>query len=240
MVVRARLVVICAAMAGVIGLLVARVVLEICHLSRANVVLGAIDTAGGSVSLGTAGLFTFGSHANLTAAVNIGVAVTIWLAIGSAVTWSTNASAWAGLTAERGPRRAHRTNVGARRRAPRVSRVLFLAVTVLGALETTALTATYLLYSRHYVSTENANVDGDKIAINAPATGAVMDWAIDEGSDVQAHQIVGRIQPVGGSERPERTVRAPSNGTVAVNDVVNGSFVTAGTELATAYDQLAA
>jgi multidrug resistance efflux pump len=31
-------------------------------------------------------------------------------------------------------------------------------------------------------------------------------------------------------------VRAPGKGTVAVNDVVNGSFVVAGTELATAYD----
>jgi hypothetical protein len=36
--------------------------------------------------------------------------------------------------------------------------------------------------TRHYVSTDNAQVDGDQIMINGPATGLVTDWSIGEGS----------------------------------------------------------
>jgi multidrug resistance efflux pump len=41
---------------------------------------------------------------------------------------------------------------------------------------------------------------------------------------------------VGGGGQPERTIRSPGRGTVAMTSVVDGVYVTVGTELATAYD----
>ncbi|MBV9312434.1 MAG: HlyD family efflux transporter periplasmic adaptor subunit [Pseudonocardia sp.] len=103
-------------------------------------------------------------------------------------------------------------------------------------LEAAGFAGTYFLYTRHYVSTDNAQVDGDRISINAPATGSVVAWSIDQGSTVRAREVVGRIRPTGGGPQPEQVIRAPGAGTIAVNEVVNGSYVTQGTELATAYD----
>jgi len=239
-------VVVVGVMAGTVGLLSVRLTLQLCHPSRAKVLLTLIDAVADWVSFGTAGLFSIRSHSNVSVAVNAGVAIAIWVAFGAVILRLISTKD--GGVVERirwSPRRA---SVGAdtvgsvpmpvvgRRRVPPISRALFTAVTVLGVLESATLSGTYLLYSRHYVSTDNAKVDGDKIVINAPVTGAVRDWAIDEGSNIRARQVIGRIQSVGGIERPQRTVLAPGNGTVAVNDVVNGAFVTAGTELATAYD----
>jgi multidrug resistance efflux pump len=48
--------------------------------------------------------------------------------------------------------------------------------------------------------------------------------------------VVGRIQILNSFAQPQMTIKSPGNGTVAVNNVVNGAYVTSGTELATAYD----
>jgi multidrug resistance efflux pump len=123
-----------------------------------------------------------------------------------------------------------------RRRVPLASKVLFALVAVAMLVEVTAFGGNYLLVGRHYISTDNASVDGDKIGINAPTTGVVSEWQIDQGSALRAREVVGRIRPVGAGARPARPVFAPGDGTVVVNDVVDGSYVQAGTELATAYD----
>jgi multidrug resistance efflux pump len=119
---------------------------------------------------------------------------------------------------------------------PTASKVIFFTVSVLTVAETAGFAGTYLLYSRHYVYTDNATVDGDRIDINAPTTGAVVDWSLNQGSTVRPNQVVGRIRRVGGGGQPERTIRSPGRGTVAVTSVVDGVYVTEGTELATAYD----
>ncbi|MDT7674215.1 MAG: hypothetical protein QOD82_2117, partial [Pseudonocardiales bacterium] len=87
-----------------------------------------------------------------------------------------------------------------------------------------------------YVSTDNAQVDGDKIDINAPTTGTLTRWTISKGSTLRANQIVGRVKILNSFAEPQRAIRSPGNGTVAVSNVVEGQYVTAGTELATAYD----
>ncbi|WP_211241276.1 HlyD family secretion protein [Pseudonocardia spinosispora] len=92
----------------------------------------------------------------------------------------------------------------------------------------------YFLYSSKFVTTDNAQVDGDKIDFNAPATGTLTNWTISQGSSVETNQIVGRIRI--NSNGVQQTIKSPGNGTVAVNNVVNGQYVNAGTELATAYD----
>jgi multidrug resistance efflux pump len=124
----------------------------------------------------------------------------------------------------------------ARRPLPKTSRNLFILVAVLAFLESAAFGGNYLLNTRHYVSTDNAQVDGDQIQINAPASGTVTRWSIDQGQSVERNQVVGRIRSVGGGPQVERPVRAPGSGMVAVNDVTDGSYVNAGAELATAYD----
>jgi multidrug resistance efflux pump len=92
----------------------------------------------------------------------------------------------------------------------------------------------YWAYANQFVSTDNAQVDGDQIAINAPAAGTITDWSIDTGSKVTTNEAVGRVKIL--STGPQQVVRSPGTGTVAVNNVVNGVYVQGGTNLATAYD----
>jgi multidrug resistance efflux pump len=124
----------------------------------------------------------------------------------------------------------------ARRPLPKVSRNLFVLVAVLAFLESAAFGGTYFLNTRYYVSTDNAQVDGDQIQINAPASGTVTRWSIAQGQTVTRNQVLGRIQLVGSGPQVEQPVRSPGAGMVAVDDVTDGSYVTAGAELATAYN----
>jgi multidrug efflux pump subunit AcrA (membrane-fusion protein) len=203
------------------------VVLLLAHgaLAAKGIAFRPLDAVARTLSLGTRGLFAW-------PAVNSGVAALVWLGIAAVV---------AGLTRRTTRARPHRPASPAstgKPATPRASRVLFIAVGVLTVLETAALASSYFLYSSHYVTTDNAQVDGDKIDINAPVSGAVSDWAIRSGSVVEPNQVVGRIRMLGSGGEPERPVKVPgvSTGTVAADDVVDGSYVTAGTELATAYD----
>jgi multidrug resistance efflux pump len=92
----------------------------------------------------------------------------------------------------------------------------------------------YLHHADQFVATDNAQVDGLPIQINAPTTGTVVDWDIDQGSQVHTGEIIGRIQIL--SNGPQRPVKAPADGTVAVSTALVGTYVTAGANLATAYD----
>lgn len=89
-------------------------------------------------------------------------------------------------------------------------------------------------HSREYVSTDNAQIDGDQIRINAPASGRLVDWRARQGDHVVRGEVVGRIQLDGSGGQPEKPVRAPETGTVAQADAVEGQWVSAGTTLATA------
>jgi multidrug resistance efflux pump len=120
-----------------------------------------------------------------------------------------------------------------RRRSNRIALLLIACLAVVAAL---GFGCTYVLYSSKFVSTDNAQVDGDRIDINAPATGTLTDWRVEEGTSVRTNQVVGRIKIMGGMAQPRLSIKAPGNGTVAANSAVEGEYVTAGTELATAYD----
>jgi multidrug resistance efflux pump len=93
----------------------------------------------------------------------------------------------------------------------------------------------YWQYTSQFVSTDNAEVDGDKIDINAPDTGTVSDWILTQGSTVTTNEVVGRIR-IGTTNGAQQVIRAPGNGTVAVFSVVNGTYVNSGATLATAYN----
>jgi multidrug resistance efflux pump len=123
-----------------------------------------------------------------------------------------------------------------KKRLKKPAKAALIVIAVVSLLEILAFSGTYLLYSRHYVTTDNAQVDGDQIHIIAPTTGTVTDWSIRGGSTVRKNQIVGRIQHVGSGAQPKRTVRSPGTGTIAISTEVEGQYITAGTTLATAYD----
>jgi multidrug resistance efflux pump len=94
----------------------------------------------------------------------------------------------------------------------------------------------YFVNASQYVTTDNAQVDGHAIQINAPATGTLIGWQATQGSQVRDHQAVGRIEMQGSGAQPQTIIRAPGDGTVAQENAYEGQWVTAGQNLATAYD----
>jgi ABC transporter DrrB family efflux protein len=127
-----------------------------------------------------------------------------------------------------------------RRRAgelPRAGVLALRAVPVAVLLVSATLTAAYFVDAQRYVRTDDATIDGDRIPITAPANGTLVGWDATHGSDLRKGQAIGRIElAVGGSVRPQRVLRAPADGTVVWDNVVAGAYVSAGTELAVAYD----
>jgi multidrug resistance efflux pump len=122
----------------------------------------------------------------------------------------------------------------AKKKMSRARRMAILIAVVVVVLIAAGGGGAYLVYSSQFVTTDNAQVDGDKVAINAPSTGTLTGWEITQGTAVHTDQVVGRIQILGTG--PQHTIKSPGTGTVAVNDAVEGQYVTAGTELATAYN----
>jgi multidrug resistance efflux pump len=104
-------------------------------------------------------------------------------------------------------------------------------------LQAGAVGAVYLRYSGPYVTTSNAQVDGNQVRITAPADGTLIKWDIGEGSLVSSGQAVGRIRQNGsGFSQPEMIIRSPGRGRVAVDIVQQGQWVTRGTTLALAFE----
>jgi len=113
------------------------------------------------------------------------------------------------------------------------------ALTVIGVvavLMALGLVYNYVIEGRKYVTTDNAQIDGDQITVNAPASGTLTDWTATQGTQLTKDRLVGRIKIQGGFVQPQQPIRAPGDGTVVVDDGVEGAFVTAGTPLAIAYD----
>jgi len=63
-----------------------------------------------------------------------------------------------------------------------------------------------------------------------------MNWTVTNGTVVHTNQVLGWIKGVGGGGQAQHSIKSPGNGTVAINNAVNGEVVSAGTELATAYN----
>lgn len=123
-----------------------------------------------------------------------------------------------------------------RRKLKRSTRISLVVILIVAVIAGVGFTVSYFLNARNYVSTDNAQVDGDKVMINAPTSGWLEDWRISQGSEVHKGQVVGRIKINNGFAQPLMSIRAPTDGTVAVDNGVVGTYVTAGTQLATAYN----
>ncbi|MHC1562059.1 HlyD family secretion protein [Actinomycetospora sp. C-140] len=119
------------------------------------------------------------------------------------------------------------------KRSTRIALIVIAAVAVLAAI---AFLVNYLAVSSRIVSTDNAQIDGTQIPIVAPASGTLVDWSATQGTVLRRDEAVGRVQLQGAFVQPQLTIRAPAAGTVATDDTTEGAFVTAGTQLAVAYD----
>jgi multidrug resistance efflux pump len=146
------------------------------------------------------------------------------------------ASGGAGSTATAAPAAPASPPPAGKRTLKRSTRIGVLVIVVLALIAAGAFTASYVLDARHYVSTDNAQIDGDKIAVNAPASGTLIDWRATQGAELHANQVVGRIKVNGGFVQPQQSIKSPADATVAVDNGVEGAFVTAGTQLAVGYD----
>src|SRR6476620_11611217 len=124
----------------------------------------------------------------------------------------------------------------ARRKMRRGTRIALLVVLVVAVLIAAGITASYFINARNYVTTDNAQIDGDKISINAPSSGTLIDWHATQGTEVHKDEVVGRIKIQGGFVQPQQSIRAPGDATVVVDNGVEGAFVAAGTQLAVAYN----
>lgn len=116
------------------------------------------------------------------------------------------------------------------------TRKALIVIGIVAALMALGLVYNYVIEGRKYVSTDNAQIDGEQISVNAPNSGTLTDWTATQGTQLRKDRLVGRIQIQGGFVQPQQPIRAPGNGTVVVDDGVEGAFVTAGTPLAIAYD----
>ncbi len=123
-----------------------------------------------------------------------------------------------------------------RRPLKRATKIRLLVILVIAVLAAAAFGVYYIFNTSNYVTTDNAQIDGNQISINAPATGTLIDWRGQQGTELHKNAPVGRIEIQSGYVQPQLVIRSPADGTVAVDNGVEGSFVTAGTQLAIAYD----
>jgi multidrug resistance efflux pump len=124
----------------------------------------------------------------------------------------------------------------AKRKMKRSTRIGLAVILVLALLAGAAFVAYYILDTRNYVTTDNAQIDGNQITVNAPTSGTLIDWRGQQGAQLRKDASVGRVQMQGGFVQPQMVIRAPADGVVAVDNGVEGAYVTAGTQLAVAYD----
>ncbi|MHC1557530.1 efflux RND transporter periplasmic adaptor subunit [Actinomycetospora sp. C-140] len=123
-----------------------------------------------------------------------------------------------------------------RRPMSRRTRIALAVILLIAVLAAIGFTLSYFLDARQYVSTDNAQVDGTQIPIVAPTSGTLIGWTGTQGAVLRPEQVVGRVEIDGGYVRPQRPIRAPAAGTVATSDTTEGAYVTAGQQLAIAYD----
>jgi multidrug resistance efflux pump len=90
----------------------------------------------------------------------------------------------------------------------------------------------YYNQSVNFITTDNAQIDGQPVTISALATGKLSDWNGDIGKTYNKGQKVGSISS--GTNRVDITF--PVGSTIVQQSAVPNSFVAVGTPLARAYD----
>lgn len=116
------------------------------------------------------------------------------------------------------------------------TRIALMVIGGVALVVAIAMIYIYVIEGRKYVTTDNAQIDGDKIAINAPSSGTLTDWTAKQGTPLIKDHVLGRIRIQAGFAQPQQPIKAPGDGTVVVDNGLEGAFVAAGTQLAVGYD----
>jgi multidrug resistance efflux pump len=126
---------------------------------------------------------------------------------------------------------------GGGRMSRRSRTIAIIAIAALAVLIGVAFLYSYLTTARLYISTDNANIDGDQIVITAPATGTLLTWGGDLGASFNSGDVVGQLRlGTGTGVSPVMSIVSPGDGVIAAEHAVPNDQVTAGSTLATAYD----
>jgi multidrug resistance efflux pump len=123
-----------------------------------------------------------------------------------------------------------------RRSMRRSTKIALIVIGVLALVAAVGFTLWYVLDASRYVSTDNAQIDGTQEPIVAPASGTLVGWQGTTGLVMHRDQVVGRVQLQGAYVAPQLAIRAPAAGTIANSSTTDGAYVTAGAQLAVAYD----
>lgn len=123
-----------------------------------------------------------------------------------------------------------------RRPLKRSTKIALAVIVILAVLAAIAFTVSYFLNASRFVSTDNAQVDGTQIPIVAPASGTLVGWNVTVGTVLRKDQVVGRVELQGAYVQPQLPIRAPADATVATTSTAEGAYLTAGSQLAIAYD----
>jgi multidrug resistance efflux pump len=97
----------------------------------------------------------------------------------------------------------------------------------------------YYFYNKSvtYLSTDNAMVSGQQVAIASPGTGKVTIWNAKTGDKFNKGGKIGAVQVMGADGKPANmNITAPADGTIVQNSGVGNSIVAAGSPLAITYD----
>jgi len=96
----------------------------------------------------------------------------------------------------------------------------------------------YWYNNEHFVSTEDAKVDGDFISIAPQVSGKLLEFNAKEGETAVKNQILGHIEVSGlKDENVESSlIRTPINGIVIKKEAEEGQFVSAGSTIAVMVD----
>ena len=74
---------------------------------------------------------------------------------------------------------------GRRRPLKRATKIRLLVILGLAVLAAIAFLVYYIFNTSNYVMTDNAQIDGNQISINAPATGTLIDWRGQQGTSLR-------------------------------------------------------
>ncbi len=87
--------------------------------------------------------------------------------------------------------------------------------------------------SQRFVSTDDALVDSNLVAIASPSSGTLTNWRLQPGDTVRAGQVIGvvRVTPTGGTA-PLINIIAPQDGTILKVDGKEGQVIGAASSIA--------
>ncbi|MEK4028410.1 MULTISPECIES: efflux RND transporter periplasmic adaptor subunit [Bacillaceae] len=96
----------------------------------------------------------------------------------------------------------------------------------------------FFTQTNNYIKTDNAKIDGQQMAVAAPAAGKLVSWNGEFGEKYKAGEKLGEVetQSPSGTGTIKVPVTLPQDGTIVEEKAVKNSMTAAGTPLAYAYD----